>query len=107
MSGNAVHQSNAPQSMNTVPASGQNLTVSSSVVQLATAAVPAKAQMILLQCQDADVRMTTDGEDPATDDGFVLYNGSYRYLSANQARAAKFIRDGSTDAVIYSEALSR
>lgn len=99
-------QSNAPQSMGIIPASGQNLAVSSSVVTLAAAARPDKTKMVMIQAQDAAIRMSTDGEDPTAIKGRLLSANDVVYISLRQANAAKFIRDGASDGVIYSEAMT-
>lgn len=99
-------QSNNPQSMGTVPGSGQNLTVSNSVVTLAAAAVPARTKMVMIEVQAEPVRLTTDGVDPTGSKGRILAAGTVLYLSERQANAAKFLRNGGTDATVYSEALT-
>lgn len=106
MGANANIQVNNPHSMGTVPGSGQNLPVSSSVETLAAAAVPSKTKMVMIEVQAEPVRLTTDGVDPTGSKGRILAAGTVLYLSERQAKAAKFLRNGASDATVYSEALT-
>lgn len=99
-----MHQTNYPPSL-TPKGSEADLTVSNSAVQLAAASVDDKAQMVMLQVQDADVRYTLDGSTPTASAGFIARVDDTLYLGVASAKAAKFIRDGSSDANIRSLSL--
>lgn len=106
MGGNASIQTNTLYGASTIAGSGQILAVAGTVVQLAAAAYPAGTETVKINVQGADVRMTTDGVDPAPGDdrGDIIPADSFIYLSYKQAVAAKFIQESSA-ATIYSEAL--
>jgi hypothetical protein len=77
------------------------LTVSDSVVQLTDSyTFDDKTKYITLDVQDNDVYVTYTDETPADDKGHILYAGNSYTWSVATARAAKFIRVGSSDAVI-------
>ena len=77
------------------------LTVSSSVVQLTDSyTFDTLTRYIVLDVQDADVYVTYTGETPSASVGHRLYAGRSYTWSKKAAEAAKFLRTGSTDAVI-------
>lgn len=82
------------------PVADQRLTVSSSVVTLS--AFADTTNMIVLDVQNADVMVTFDGSDPSATNGHRLYSGSHFTWSRATATAARFIRQGSTDAAIQA-----
>jgi hypothetical protein len=79
----------------------QTLTVSTSVVQFGTA-FNSLTRYIVLDVQGADVRVTYDDSAPTTSNGHILYAGRSYTWSKQAAAAAKFIRDGGTDATIHA-----
>jgi len=79
----------------------QTLTVSSSVVQFGTA-FNSLTRYIALDVQGADVRVTYDDSAPTTSNGHILFAGRSYTWSKQAAAAAKFIRDGGTDATIHA-----
>ena len=77
------------------------LTVSSSAVQLTDSyTFDTLTRYIVLDVQDADVYVTYTGETPSASVGHKLYAGRSYTWSKKAAEAAKFLRTGSTDAVI-------
>jgi len=77
------------------------LTVADSAVQLTDSYTFSNiTRYITLDVQDADVYVTYTGETPSASVGHRLYAGRSYTWSANSAAAAKFIRTGSTSAVI-------
>lgn len=87
-----------------VPTSGvndQTLTVSNSAVQFGTA-FNELTRYIVLDVQVADVRVTYDGSAPTTSNGHILFAGRSYTWAKETAEAAKFFRDGSTDATIHA-----
>lgn len=108
MSG-AVNQNNYTPSLRAIDGSEQDLTVDDTAggVALAAAAVPETAQQVLLQVQDADVRVTFDPDATVTASaGFVLYAGDPPFpVSRRDALEARFIRVTSTSATLHSVAL--
>jgi hypothetical protein len=85
----------------TVGVSDQTLTVSTSVVQFGTA-FNSLTRYIVLDVQGADVRVTYDDSAPTTSNGHILFAGRSYTWSKAAAQAAKFIRDGGTDAIIHA-----
>ena len=85
----------------TVGVSDQTLTVSTSVVQFGTA-FNSLTRYIVLDVQGADVRVTYDDSAPTTSNGHILFAGRSYTWSKAAAQAAKFIRDGGTDATIHA-----
>ena len=79
----------------------QTLTVSTSVVPFGTA-FNSLTRYIVLDVQGADVRVTYDDSDPTTSNGHILFAGRSYTWSKQAAAAAKFIRDGGTDATIHA-----
>ena len=107
MSSIGYRQGNALFEMRTVPNSGQTLTVSDTPVQLHADAVPPNGKVIRVMAVAGDATYTTDGStpNPATGQGFALFEGDSLYLSHRQAQDLRLIRNGVDDADIYSEAL--
>jgi len=79
----------------------QTLTVSTGVVQFGTA-FNNLTRYIVLDVQDADVRVTYDDSDPTTTNGHILLSGRSYTWSKQAAAAAKFIRDGGANAIIHA-----
>ena len=81
----------------------QTLTVDATVggVQFGTA-FNSLTRYIVLDVQGADVRVTYDDSAPTTTNGHILYAGRSYTWSKQAAAAAKFIKDGSTDATIHA-----
>jgi hypothetical protein len=78
------------------------LTVADSAVQLTDGGYTFSniSRYVTLDVQDADVFVTYTGETPSGTVGHRLYAGRSYTWSVNSANAAKFIRTGSTSAVI-------
>jgi hypothetical protein len=57
---------------------------------------------VVLDVQTADVRVTYDDSAPTTTNGHILFAGRSYTWAVETAKAAKFIRDGSTDATIHA-----
>ena len=57
---------------------------------------------IVLDIQDADVRVTYDGVAPTSSVGHILFAGRSYTWAVETARVAKFIRDGGTSAKIHA-----
>ena len=82
-------------------ATNQNLTVSSSAVSLT--APHGDTDYVIIDVQDNDVYVTFDGTTPSASNGHVLPDGQgLLVISANAARAAKFLRYSSSDWVIHA-----
>jgi hypothetical protein len=82
----------------------QTLTVSNSAVQFGTA-FNKLTRYIVLDVQDADVRVTYDGDtsgDVSATNGHLLFAGRSYTWSKQAAEAARFFRDGGTDAKIHA-----
>ena len=87
------------------------LTVADSAVTLLTTAslsgntapsFDSLTRYIVLDVQEADVRVTYDGVAPTSSVGHILYAGRSYTWAVETARVAKFIRDGSTSAKIHA-----
>jgi hypothetical protein len=88
----------------TVGVNDQTLTVSNSAVQFGTA-FNKLTRYIVLDVQDADVRVTYDGDtsgDVSATNGHLLFAGRSYTWSKAAAEAARFFRDGGTDAKIHA-----
>jgi hypothetical protein len=88
----------------TVGVNDQTLTVSNSAVQFGTA-FNKLTRYIVLDVQDADVRVTYDGDtsgDVSATNGHLLFAGRSYTWSKQAAEAARFFRDGGTDAKIHA-----
>lgn len=79
----------------------ERLTVSSAVVQFSTT-WDITTQYLVIDVQNADVMVTFDGSTPSATNGHRLYAGTNATWSRQAATAAKFIRQGSTDAAIQA-----
>jgi hypothetical protein len=81
----------------------QTLTVDATAggVQFGTA-FNSLTRYIVLDVQGADVRVTYDDSAPTTSNGHILFAGRSYTWSKQAAVAAKFIRDGGTDATIHA-----
>jgi hypothetical protein len=81
----------------------QTLTVDATAggVQFGTA-FNSLTRYIVLDVQGADVRVTYDDSAPTTTNGHILFAGRSYTWSKQAAAAAKFIRDGGTDATIHA-----
>ena len=81
----------------------QTLTVDATAggVQFGTA-FNSLTRYIVLDVQGEDVRVTYDDSAPTTTNGHILFAGRSYTWSKQAAAAAKFIRDGGTDATIHA-----
>ena len=81
----------------------QTLTVDATAggVQFGTA-FNSLTRYIVLDVQGADVRVTYDDSAPTTTNGHILFAGRSYTWSKQAAAAAKFIKDGNTDATIHA-----
>lgn len=84
----------------------QQLAVSTSVVQLVSTGFVSPVRAVDVQIQGANVRVTFDGSNPTDTNGFIYTNGTGTTWSLARAKAAKFIRDDSTDAVVHAQPVS-
>lgn len=80
----------------------EQLAVSSSSVQLATGTWSNSTQTVIVQAQGADVRVRFDGTAPTASVGILMLAGDPFEWSVGRAKAARFIRSSSTDAVVYA-----
>lgn len=100
---------NAVYEMVTPLSAEQMLTVDDTAggVQLDSDLFPDETEKVQIQCQDADVRMTLDDSAPvAGTHGEKLFAGDRVLMSLQDAKAAKFIRIGSTSGVIHARCKS-
>ena len=84
------------------PVADQRLTVDATAGGVQFAAFNDITNMIVLDVQDADVMCTFDGSAPTSTNGHRLYSGSQYTWSTAASAAAKFIRQGSTNAAIHA-----
>jgi len=61
--------------------------------------------MVMFDVQDADAMVTVDGSAPTSTNGHRLYQGTTYTWSTAMAQAAKFIRQGATNAAIHASEL--
>ena len=80
----------------------QRLTVDNTVGGVQFSAFNETTNMVVLDVQDADVMCTFDGSAPTSTNGHRLYSGSQYTWSTAAAAAAKFIRQGTTNAAIQA-----
>jgi hypothetical protein len=80
----------------------QRLLVSNAAPGVQFSAFNELTNMVVLDVQDADVMCTFDGSVPTSTNGHRLYSGSQYTWSTAAAAAAKFIRQGTTDANIQA-----
>ena len=82
-------------------------TVSSTAELAVDWTLAADTQHVLVQVNNADLRVTFDGTTtPTASIGFRLTNGSCAYWTKTMATKAKAIREASTDAVIEFQELN-
>jgi hypothetical protein len=79
----------------------ERLTVSSTAVSLATT-FDITTGYVLIDVQNADVMVTFDGSTPTSTNGHRYNSGAREFWSRQQAQAAKFIRQASTDAAVQA-----
>lgn len=79
----------------------QQLTVDATAGGVQFATLHSETTHVLIDVQDAPVRMTIDSSAPTTSNGHVLDVGYSAIWSKAFAEAAKFIRDGGTDGLIH------
>lgn len=92
-----------PSVTSTGAVAGQQITVSGTAKQFS--ALNSITDFVMFDIQDADVWVTIDGTTPSATNGHVLYQGRAYTWSRAMATAAKFVRTGSTDAVIHCSEL--
>jgi hypothetical protein len=87
------------------PIAGQykDLTVSSAVVQLPD--LPDGSEMALVSFDGGNVRVTFGGDDPTTATGHQFTGGEKGRWSRAMIKAAKFLREGSTDGHVRMSAI--
>ena len=78
----------------------QALSVADSVVQFG--AFSSACKYVVLDVQTADVRVTYDDSAPTSSNGHILFAGRSYTWAVETARAAKFIENSTTDAVIQA-----
>lgn len=83
----------------------QRLTVDNTVGGVQFSSLHASTLYVFWTSEDAECRVTFDGSAPTTTNGHVIPAGSSGIWSATLAAAAKFIRTGSTSAVIHASQL--
>lgn len=104
--------SSSPNFIYPRPASGlsdERLTVSTAVVQFSSIATWGEnglCRMVLFDIQTEDVMVTLDGSTPSATNGHQLYAGQNYTWSYDTIKAARFIRQGSADAVIHASPLT-
>lgn len=100
--------SSSPNFIYPKPASGlvdERLTVSSSAVPLssiATWGANGVCRMVVLDIQGQDAMVTFDGSTPTSTNGHRLYAGQNYTWGYDTAKAAQFIRQGSSDSTIHA-----
>jgi len=104
--------SNTVYSTVTIQGSQQMLSVDNTAagVQLDASKIEEHTELVILQAQVAPIRFTTDGSVPVgssgSANGETLEVGERYVMAPADARNAKFIRDGSTDAILSAKAQS-
>ena len=83
----------------------QRLTVDGTTGGVQFTAFPDGTQQVLITSETAECRYTLDGSAPTSSNGHVLASGEERVWHATMAQAAKFIRTGSTSAVLHASPL--
>lgn len=81
---------------------GQELTVAAVAVGLG--GLPENTEKVMLMTDTANIRARLDGTDPTTSTGFQLTPNTTWVMSAAEARAVKFIREGATSGHIHAQA---
>lgn len=74
-----------------------SVVASSSILTLDSA-----SQNVLVSVYGADVMVTFDGTDPASNNGHPFYDGDREVWSKQAWTKARFIRKASTDAVVHA-----
>ena len=83
----------------------QALTVDATVGGVQFAAFHADTTHVEIDVQDAQIRVTFDNSAPTSSNGHLLNPYSRRIWPKTKAAAAKFIRTGSTSAVVHASQL--
>jgi hypothetical protein len=86
----------------TVGASATTLLTTSDLSGNTEPSFDSLTRYIVLDIQDADVRVTYDGVAPTSSVGHILFAGRSYTWAVETARVAKFIADGSTSAKIHA-----
>jgi len=84
-------------------ATGQRLVISTPPIQFL--GFSDTTNMVMFDVQDADVICTLDNSIPSVTNGHRLYQGRAYTWSTAMAKAAKFVRLGATDGVIFASEL--
>lgn len=84
------------------PVSDQRLTVDNTVGGVQFSAFNATTTLVVLDVQDADVMVTFDNSAPTSTNGHRLYAGTNYTWNKATAAAAKFIRQGASNAAIQA-----
>ena len=83
-------------------ATDQALAVDNTAGGVQFSALHSDTDYVLIDVQDADVRMTLDGSAPTASNGHLLQSSQgLLTMGAELIADAKFIRDDATDAVIH------
>lgn len=80
----------------------QTLAVSTAVVQLVAANLPASHPYVYMQNQGQNIRVTYDGSDPSASNGEQIVSGERLTVRRDTAIAMKFIRE-SADSVVWAQ----
>jgi len=91
---------NAQETWEPIAGSQQKLTVSDSVVQLS--GTSAACVLVYVTVEGQAARITFDGSDPTGTTGHLYAAGTSEVWTKKQAAAAKFIRDGGSDAIVHA-----
>lgn len=83
------------------PVASQSFTVSNSAVAVTTAYVYPTTQLVTFDVQSQNVVARWDGTSPTASVGHILVAGSAFTWDVDQFNNCKFIRQGSSDAVIF------
>jgi len=83
----------------------QRLTVDATAGGVQFSAFHADTTQVFWTCEDAQCRVTLDGSAPTTSNGHIINAGDSGVWSKALATAAKFIRTGSTSAVLHASQL--
>lgn len=82
------------------PVDRETLDVGASAIGFTPAKFTANTWKVRFRVQDGPARWTMAGGDPTASDGEPLYDGDWRELTVEEAKKAKFIRTGATNAKI-------
>lgn len=86
----------------TVGASATTLLTTADLTGNTAPSFDSLTRYIVLDIQDADVRVTYDGVAPTASVGHILFAGRSYTWAVETARVAKFIANGSTSAKIHA-----